>query len=143
MPVVELGPRRRRSWPDLGKTAFDRDAALALGAEAGARRVLRRRGPGDQGQAPGRPARAAQRKTLFARADVRHRPSRSGSSPATNGATLWTRSATREGTVGSVGVGRRSSRCSPSRDKNEAMDELLREITYRLTWDFRPTRRRL
>jgi hypothetical protein len=29
------------------------------------------------------------------------------------------------------------------RDKNAAMNELLREVMYQMTWDFRPTRRRL
>jgi hypothetical protein len=29
------------------------------------------------------------------------------------------------------------------REKSAAMAELLREVMFRLTWDFRPTRRRL
>jgi len=62
---------------------------------------------------------------------------------AANGATVWTESIVREGTVGSLGLGPDGVPVFGIRDKNEAMNNLLREIMFRLTWDYRPTRQRL
>ncbi len=61
---------------------------------------------------------------------------------ATNGATLWTDSVIRQGTVGSVGI-EDGVPVFSVRDRSAAMDQLLREVMFRLTWDFRPTRRRI
>ncbi len=59
-----------------------------------------------------------------------------------NGATLWTDSAVRQGTVGAVGI-EDGVPVFSVRDKSAALNEILRQIMYRLTWDFRPTRVRL
>jgi hypothetical protein len=59
------------------------------------------------------------------------------------GATLWTESTERQGTVGLFSMGPDQVPYFGLSDKNEAMNNLLREIMYRLTWDFRPTRQRI
>jgi len=139
VPVVELGPSAS-VLADLGKTAFDRDAALALGQKqeldaffTGEVQVTKVKPQVDM--------LAPLNGSLFARATV-DMSIKVRLVSCKNGATLWTRSATREGTVGSVGLDG-GVPVFAARDKNEALDELLREITYQLTWDFRSTRRRL
>jgi hypothetical protein len=139
VPVVELGPAAG-VLAKIGKTAFDRDAALALGREqdlgavfVGEIRVTKVKPQIDLA--------APLSKTLFARTafdigvKVRLVSTR-------DGATLWTQSATREGTVGAVGMDNGVPVFSV-RDKSAAMAEALRDLAFRLTWDFRPTRRRL
>lgn len=139
VPVVELGPAAE-ALAKLGKTAFDRDAALALGQQQGLEaffvgeiRVTKVKPQIDLA--------APLSKTLFARTafdiavKVRLVSTR-------DGATLWTQSATREGTVGAVGMDNGVPVFSV-RDKSAAMAEALRDLAFRLTWDFRPTRRRL
>jgi len=59
-----------------------------------------------------------------------------------NGATLWTDSAIRQGTVGAIGMDDGIPVFSV-RDKSAALNDVLRDLMYRLTWDFRPTRQRL
>ena len=139
VPVVELGPAAE-VLAKIGKTAFDRDAALALGQQqdveaffVGEIRVTKVKPQIDLA--------APLSKTLFARTafdiavKVRLVSTR-------DGATLWTQSATREGTVGAVGMDNGVPVFSV-RDKSAAMAEALRDLAFRLTWDFRPTRRRL
>jgi hypothetical protein len=60
-----------------------------------------------------------------------------------SGATIWTESVTREGTVGFFSMSAGQVPFFSLRDKNDAVNSLLREIMYRLTWDFRPTRQRI
>lgn len=62
---------------------------------------------------------------------------------ASNGATIWTDSVLREGTVGALHLGPDGLPSFGIRDKDEAMISLLRQMMFQLTWDFRPTRRRL
>jgi hypothetical protein len=139
VPIIELGPAAG-ILAKIGQTAFDRNAALALGREQGLEaffvgeiRVTKVKPQIDLA--------APLSKTLFARTafdiavKVRLVSTR-------DGATLWTQSATREGTVGSVGMDNGVPVFSV-RDKSAAMAEALRDLAFRLTWDFRPTRRRL
>ena len=139
VPVVELGPASE-VLAKIGKTAFDRDAALALGREqdlgavfVGEIRVTKVKPQIDLA--------APLSKTLFARTafDIAVKVRLVSTS---DGATLWTQSATREGTVGAVGMDNGVPVFSV-RDKSAAMAEALRDLAFRLTWDFRPTRRRL
>ena len=139
VPIIELGPSAS-VLADLGKTSFDRDAALALGQKqeldaffTGEVQVTKVKPQVD--------VLAPLNGSLFARATV-DMSIKVRLVSCKNGATLWTRSVTREGTVGSVGLDG-GVPVFTARDKNEALDELLREITYQLTWDFRSTRRRL
>jgi len=139
VPVVELGTPAT-VLADLGKTAFDRETALALGEKqkidaffTGEIQVTKVKPQVD--------VLAPLNGSLFARATV-DMAIKVRLVSCKNGATLWTRSAAREGTVGSVGL-EGGIPVFAARDKNEALDELLREITYQLTWDFRSTRRRL
>ena len=101
VPVVELGPSAS-VLADLGKTAFDRDAALALGEKqeldaffTGEVQVTKVKPQVDM--------LAPLNGSLFARATV-DMSIKVRLVSCKNGATLWTRSATREGTVGSVGL---------------------------------------
>jgi hypothetical protein len=139
VPVIELGTPAT-VLADLGKTVFDREAALALGEKqkidaffTGEVQVTKVKPQVD--------VLAPLNGSLFARATV-DMAIKVRLVSCKNGATLWTRSAAREGTVGSVGLDG-GVPVFAARDKNEALDELLREITYQLTWDFRSTRRRL
>jgi hypothetical protein len=139
VPVVELGPAEA-VLADLGKASFDRDAILALGRKYGVKAVFL----GEIKVTKVKPQidlAAPLTKTLLARAafdlGVTARLVATG-----NGATLWTDSALRQGTVGSVGVDNGVPVFSV-REKSEALAQLLREVMFRLTWDFRPTRRRL
>ena len=137
--VVELGPYDQ-VLADLGKTAFDRDAALAVGEKQGLDAFF----VGEIGVTKVKPRldlAAPLEKTLLARSafDVAIKVRLVS---ARNGATLWTRSTQGQVTVGAVGINGGSPVFSV-RDKDTAMHDALRDMTYRLTWDFRPTRRRL
>ncbi|HPW18311.1 MAG TPA: hypothetical protein PLP83_08020 [Candidatus Aminicenantes bacterium] len=139
VPVVELGPAAD-ALAGLGKTAFDREAILALGRKHDVGAVFL----GEVKVTKVKPQidlAAPLSKALFARAafdlGVAARLVDTGT-----GATLWADSALRQGTVGAVGLDDGVPVFSV-RDKGAAMAQLLREVMFRLTWDFRPTRRRL
>ena len=139
VPVVELGPAET-VLAGVGKAAFDREAVLALRDKHGVDAVF----VGEIQVTKVKPQidlAAPLSKTLFARTafDISMKVRLVS---AANGATLWTQSATREGTVGAVGMDNGVPVFSV-RDKSAAMAETLRDIAYRLTWDFRPSRRRL
>jgi hypothetical protein len=139
VPVVELGPAAT-VLADLGKADFDRDAVLALGQKQGVEAVF----IGEIKVTKVKPQidlAAPLSKTLFARAamDMSVKVRLVSTS---NGATLWTNSAVRQGTVGSVGMDN-GVPVFAVRDKNAAMNDLLRQIMFQMTWDFRPTRQRL
>jgi hypothetical protein len=139
VPVVELGPANA-VLGEIGRTAFDREAALAVGEKYGVEAFF----VGEIQVTKVKPQidlAAPLSKALFARAafDIAIKVRLVS---AANGATLWTDSALRQGTVGSVGMNG-GVPVFQVRDKSTAIDETLREILYRLTWDFRPTRRRL
>jgi len=59
-----------------------------------------------------------------------------------DGATLWTDSALTQGTVGAIGMEGGVPTFS-LQGESRALNEALREIMFRTTWDFRPTRQRL
>jgi len=139
VPVVELGPHAA-VLADLGKTSFDREAVLAIGQKQGVEAVF----IGEIKVTKVKPQidlAAPLSKTLFARAAFDITVAVRLVSTA-NGATLWTESAARQGTVGSVGMDN-GIPVFAVRDQSAAMAELLREVMFRLTWDFRPTRQRL
>ncbi|HSA94573.1 MAG TPA: hypothetical protein VLJ16_00885 [Acidobacteriota bacterium] len=139
VPVVELGPAAA-VLADLGKADFDRDAVLTLGQKHGVEAVF----IGEIKVTKVKPQidlAAPLRKTLFARAAMDMSVKVRLVSTA-NGATLWTNSAVRQGTVGSVGIDD-GIPVFAVRDKNAAMNDLLRQIMFQMTWDFRPTRQRL
>jgi hypothetical protein len=62
---------------------------------------------------------------------------------AETGATLWTNSTTLNGTLGLLGAGAGETPYVSVRDQDQATRDFLRELLYELTWDFRPTRRRI
>lgn len=139
VPVVELGAQAT-VLADIGRTAFDREAALAVGEKQALDAVF----VGEVTVTKVKPQidlAAPLRRTLFARAafdisvKVRLVSTR-------DGATLWTDSAMRQGTVGAVGMDSGVPVFS-LRDQSAALNDILREIMFRLTWDFRPTRQRL
>jgi hypothetical protein len=139
VPVVELGPYAT-VLADIGKTSFDREAVLAIGQKQGVEAVF----IGEIKVTKVKPQidlAAPLSKTLFARAAFDITVAVRLVSTA-NGATLWTESAARQGTVGSVGMDN-GVPVFAVRDQSAAMAELLREVMFRLTWDFRPTRQRL
>jgi len=139
IPVIELGSQAA-VLADLGKAAFDRDAAIALGEKQGldaffaGEIVVTKVKPQLDLAAP-------IQKTLLARTafnvTVKVRLV-----SARNGATLWTRSAAGQATVGTIGIDG-GVPVFAVQDKSAAMHDLLRDLMYRLTWDFRQTRRRL
>lgn len=139
VPVVELGPAGK-VLGDIGRAEFDRDAFPAVGDNEGVDAVFL----GEIAVTKVRPQldlAAPLSRTLFARAAMDmavkvHLVS------TKSGATLWTNSAVRQGTVGSVGM-EDGVPVFAVRDKNAALNELLRQIMYQLTWDFRPTRQRV
>jgi len=140
VPVVELG-RAEDVLAGTGKTSFGREAALALGEKHGVQvfflgevRISKVKPQVDLF--------APLSKALFVRTKFDIAVTGRLISAA-NGATVWTESIVREGTVGSLGLGPDGVPVFGIRDKNEAMNNLLREIMFRLTWDFRPTRQRL
>jgi len=139
VPVLELGPQAT-VLADLGKPAFDRDAAVALGEKQGldaffvGEIVVTKVKPKLDLAAP-------LQKTLLARTAV-DVAVKVRLVSARNGATLWTRSAAGQATVSTVGI-EGGVPVFAMQDKSAAMHDLLRDIMYRLTWDFRPSRRRL
>lgn len=139
VPVVELGAPEAL-LADLGKTAFDREAILAVGQRQGVEALFL----GEIRVTEVKPRidlAAPLSKTLFARAafDIKVTARLVA---AADGATLWTGSVARQATVGTVGMDGGVPVFSV-RDKSAAMDDVLREVMFRLTWDFRPTRVRL
>ena len=139
VPVVELGPAEA-VLAEIGRPAFDREAVLALGQKHGLEAVF----IGEIAVTKVKPQidlAAPLSKTLFARAAMDMSVKARLVSTA-NGATLWTSSAVRQGTVGSVGMDN-GVPVFAVRDKNAAMNDLLRQIMFQMTWDFRPTRQRL
>ena len=139
VPVVELGTPDA-VLADMGKTVFDRDAVLAIGEKQGLDALF----IGEIEVTKVKPQidlAAPLSRTLFARAafDIAVKARLISTK---NGATLWTDSAVRQGTVGAVGI-EDGVPVFSVRDKSAALNEILRQIMYRLTWDFRPTRVRL
>jgi hypothetical protein len=139
VPIVELGTPDA-VLADIGKTAFDRDAVLAIGEKQGVEAVF----VGEIEVTKVKPQidlAAPLSRTFFARAafDIAVKARLISTK---NGATLWTDSAVRQGTVGAVGM-EDGVPVFSVRDKSAALNDLLRQIMYRLTWDFRPTRVRL
>jgi hypothetical protein len=139
VPVIEFGTAEA-VLADIGMTEFNRDAALAIGKKYGVDAFF----VGEIAVTKVKPQvdlAAPLSKILFARTafDISMKVRLVSTA---NGATLWTDSAVRQGTVAAVGVDGGMPVFS-IRDKSAAMAETLREIAYRLTWDFRPTRRRL
>ena len=139
VPVVELGPADA-VLAEIGRPTFDREAVLALGQKHGLEAVF----IGEIAVTKVKPQldlAAPLTKSLFARAAMDMSVKVRLVSTA-NGATLWTNSAVRQGTVGSVGMDN-GVPVFAVRDKNAAMNDLLRQIMFQMTWDFRPTRQRL
>jgi hypothetical protein len=140
VPVVELG-RADEVLAGTGRTTFDREAAVAVGEKdrvqvffLGEVKISKVKPQVDLF--------APLSKALFVRTKFDIAVTARLISAA-NGATIWTESIVREGTVGSLGLGPDGVPVFGIRDKNEAMSTLLREMMFRLTWDFRPTRQRL
>jgi hypothetical protein len=139
VPVIEFGTAEA-VLADIGMTEFNRDAALAIGEKYGVDAFF----VGEIGVTKVKPQidlAAPLSKALFARAafDIAMKVRLVSTA---NGATLWTDSAVRQGTIGSIGMDGGMPVFS-IRNKSTALDEVLRDIAFRLTWDFRPTRRRL
>jgi hypothetical protein len=59
------------------------------------------------------------------------------------GATLWTKSASRNGTLGMVNMGVDQVPSFGMTDKDQTTMNMLRDLMHQLTWDFRPTERRI
>jgi len=140
VPVVELG-RPDEVLAGIGKTAFGRDAALAIGEKHGVEAFFL----GEIKISKVKPQvdlLAPLSKALFVRAKFDIAMTTRLVSAA-NGATIWTQSLVREGTVGALGLGADGIPTFGMQDKNEAMNNLLREMMFQLTWEFRPSRRRL
>ncbi|MBM3305551.1 MAG: hypothetical protein FJY79_06380 [Candidatus Aminicenantes bacterium] len=140
VPVVEMGAPAD-VLGKIGRQAFDRDAAKAVGAEYGVRSYFF----GEVAISKVKPQidlAAPSVKSLFVRATFDISMTVRLVS-AESGATIWTESTRREGTVGALSMGPNGVPSFGIRDKNEAMHSLLRDMSYQLTWDFRPTRRRL
>ena len=139
IPVVELGPQDA-VLADLGKTAFDRDAILALGEKQSLDAVF----IGEIEVTKVKPQidiLAPLSKTLFARAAF-DMAVKARLVSTRDGATLWTDSALTQGTVGAIGMEGGVPTFS-LQGESRALNEALREIMFRTTWDFRPTRQRL
>jgi hypothetical protein len=140
VPVVELG-RADEVLAGIGKAAFNREAALAVGEKHGVEAFFL----GEIKISKVKPQvdlLAPLSKALFVRAKFDIAVTARLVS-ATNGATLWTRSSVREGTVGAIGMGSDGVPTFGMQVKNETMNNLLREIMFQMTWEFRPSRRRL
>jgi hypothetical protein len=139
VPIIELGTPDT-VLAEIGKTAFDREAALAIGKKQGVEAIF----VGEIDVTKVKPQidlAAPLSRTLFARAafDIAVKVRLVSTK---DGATLWTDSAVRQGTVGAVGI-EDGVPVFSVRDKSAALNEVLRQIIYRLTWDFRPTRMRI
>jgi len=140
VPVVELGPAGE-VLSGIGKASFNREAALAIGEKHGVEAFFL----GEIKISKVKPQvdlLAPLSKALFVRAKFDIAVTARLVSAA-NGATLWTQSSVREGTVGALGMGADGVPTFGMQDKNEAMNNLLREMMFQMTWDFRPSRRRL
>ncbi|MCJ7487400.1 MAG: hypothetical protein MUQ25_14730 [Candidatus Aminicenantes bacterium] len=140
VPVVELG-QSDEVLAGIGKTAFNRDAALAIGEKHGVEAFFL----GEIKISKVKPQvdlLAPLSKALFVRAKFDIAVTARLVSAA-NGATLWTQSSVREGTVGALSMGADSVPTFGMQDKNETMNNLMREMMFRMTWEFRPSRRRL
>lgn len=140
VPIVELG-RAEEVLAGIGKASFNREAALAIGEKHGVEAFFL----GEIKISKVKPQvdlLAPLSKALFVRLKFDIAVTARLVS-ATNGATLWTRSSVREGTVGAIGMGSDGVPTFGMQNKNEAMNNLLREMMFQLTWDFRPSRRRL
>jgi len=140
VPVVELG-RADEILSGIGKTAFNRDAALAIGEKHGVEAFFL----GEIKISKVKPQvdlLAPLSKALFVRAKFDIAVTARLVSAA-NGATIWTQSSVREGTVGAFGMGADGVPTFGLQDKNETMNNLLREMMFQMTWEFRPSRRRL
>ena len=140
VPVAELGSQES-VLERIGKPGFGLDAAKALGEEYGVRAFF----IGEIEVSKVKP----QVNILGALADgvaVRTKFDISVSArliSTESGATVWTESTIREGTVGFFGLARGQVPHFALGDKNDAINAVLREIMFRLTWDFRPTRQRI
>ena len=140
VPVVELG-RSDEVLSGIGKASFNREAALAIGEKHGIEVFFL----GEIKISKVKPQvdlLAPLSKALFVRAKFDIAVTARLVSAA-NGATLWTQSSVREGTVGALGMGADGVPTFGMQDKNETMNNLLREMMFRMTWEFRPSRRRL
>jgi hypothetical protein len=140
VPVVELG-RADEVLAGIGKTSFNREAALAIGEKHGVEAFFL----GEIKISKVKPQvdlLAPLSKALFVRAKFDIAVTARLVSAA-NGATLWTQSSVREGTVGALGMGSDGVPTFGMQDKNETMNNLLREMMFQMTWEFRPSRRRL
>src|SRR5512135_1885687 len=62
---------------------------------------------------------------------------------AETGATLWTRSAAENGTVGMMHMGIDQVPSFAMGDKDQATLDLIADLMHRVTWDFRATERRI
>ncbi len=62
---------------------------------------------------------------------------------AETGATLWTRSAAENGTVGMLHMGVDQVPSFGMGDKDQATLDLIADLMHRVTWDFRSTERRI
>ena len=139
IPVVELGPQDA-VLADIGRAAFDRDTALAIGEKQGIDAFF----VGEIAVTKIKPQvdiLAPLSKAVFARAAFDMAVKVRLVSTA-NGATLWTDSANRQGTVGAIGMDGGVPVFS-LRGESAALNETLRQIMFQVTWDFRPTRQRL
>ena len=140
VPVLELG-RSEEVLAGVGKASLNREAAAAIGEKDGVGAFFL----GEVKISKVKPhvdLLAPLSKALFVRATFDIAVTARLVS-AVNGATLWTQSILREGTVGALSMGADGVPNFGLRDKNEAMLNLLRQMMFQLTWDFRPTRRRL
>ncbi len=140
VPVVEFG-RSGEVLAEIGKTSFNREAALAIGEKHGVDAFFL----GEIKISKVKPQvdlLAPLSKALFVRAKFDIAVTARLVSAA-NGATLWTQSSIREGTVSALGMGADGIPTFGMQNKNEAMSNLLREMMFQMTWEFRPSRRRL
>jgi hypothetical protein len=139
VPVVELGPADK-VLAETGRAEFDREAVRAIGEKQGVDAVF----IGEITVTKVKPQldlAAPLSRTLFARTAM-DMTVKARLVSAKNGATVWTSSATRQGTVGTVGI-EEGVPVFSVRDKSAATNDLLRRIMYQMTWDFRPTQQRV
>ncbi len=139
VPVVELGPSDT-VLAGLGKTAFDRETILALGQKHNIDAFF----AGEIGLTKVKPKldlAAPLSRTLLAHTAM-NMTVKVRLVSTKNGATLWTNSATRQITTGSVGI-EYGIPVFAVRDKDAALNQLLRQVMYQMTWDFRPTQQRV
>ena len=140
VPVVELGSAGE-VLAGVGKTSFNREAALAVGEAHGVDVFFL----GEVKVSKVKPQvdlLAPLSKAAFVRAKFDIAVTVRLIS-AKNGATVWTQSNSREGTVGSMAMGPDGVPTFSMQGQDEATAGLLRDMMYQLTWDFRATRRRL